>query len=141
MQVELGKPIDSTEELIKSGTEVYLSGGTFFAKVLLDSPNIWQQEAAKSAIFYDSVQEKFTVIQKILNGEKITLLHDTYSWAYKVKNDFNDAPHLHLVNEPIRPYYCAWAIQKASIWTDAINHHILVLDQVCYKMLSNFFTI
>ena len=69
---------------------------------------------------------------KVANGEYSTL-NQVMTMASRIMNDPTYKNFkLHVSKESIKSYYNGWAIQKLSPWKEAINRHLLILDQVNY---------
>ena len=73
------------------------------------------------------------IAREIVAEGRAARLVTSFEFFSQVANDprfrhLSGAPHFS--REAVRPYYCAWAVQKASLWAHDLNRHLLILEQV-----------
>ena len=122
-------PIDSTEDLVKSDNQIILNAGTWHAEYFRKSTNSWRIAALEKAKFQQYYVELDMEIAK--DGKRCVPIakYDFFDKA-KTNPKYKNIPPVHFSKETIKPYFTAWAIQKNSIWKEAINIHILKCHQV-----------
>ena len=129
MSVEYEKPLDTAEAVFRSGKTVHMNGGGWYRDHLRTSDNRWYRQLATTATFYTSGEEADEVFEKIVTEGDAVVATSRLSfldWSARSKNVAN----VHFAREAIMNYSPnGWAVQKGSPWLEALNRHILSLDQ------------
>ena len=132
MKVEYEKPIDSTEDLVLSGKDIWMKDGTWDKLYFKSSDYVWHVKALEKAEFKANWGDDIFLVPKY--GKSCMLLPQMiYYNNVNVNPKYKNLPEVHFSKEKIKPYYVAWTVQKHSIWKEAINHHILIFHQVGTK--------
>ena len=127
------KPLDTAEQIFRSGKPVYLKA--YYKNYLKDSDNEWQHKlASKAEIVPNGDQAKVLKgIAKTGNGVTEAWFIDyVYVVATSSPQENRDISNVHFSKDPLKSSVgaAAWTVQKLSSWKQAIDRHILLLDQV-----------
>ena len=125
-KVTYEKPIDSTEDLVKSGKEVWIVDGWWHKMYLNTSENEWHVKASEKLIERDNKYAADDLLRVARDGEACRL---TTEYLFYMKTRSKSIPKVYFGKEMIKPYFYGWSVQKESIWKEPINRHILLNHQ------------
>ena len=132
MRVDYEKPLDTAKSIFESGKTVNIYGGGFYPKYLGNSDNPWHRKIVAKASFYKGSEARGNILKKILtDGNDVMVGYRVEFIGWLTKNqEFQKIGNVHLAKESIISSNLAgWAVQKNSPWLEALNKHILTLDQ------------
>ena len=133
MKTSYEPPIDTSEQLVNSGKNPFVYGSSWAYDYFKNSENKWHNLVAAKLGFFRGLAEDKALDKKIAReGEDVKLLPFlTVASRYMRDPAYKNLPPLHFSSEIAQPYYFGWAVKKKfSIWREALNRHILLLDQV-----------
>ena len=129
LKVEYEKPIDTTEDLVKSGLDIWLSAGTWHKEYFITAANEWRVKAFEQAEINVDWDDDTMLVAKHGKSCSPSAKFGYYDRVHTNPN-YKNLPDVHFSRESIKPYFAAWAVQKTSLWKEAINKHILLYHQV-----------
>ena len=132
MKVELEKPLDNPESVFKSGVQVNINGGSWINGFLKSHENEWQRKLQSAAVFYNSKKESDVILKRIVTQGTDVFVGTKFGmsdWMAEHR-ELSRGQSVHFAKEGVKMYNPAgWAVQKASPWLEALNKHILILEQ------------
>ena len=125
------KPIDTTEDLVRSGKKVFIRAGTSVPSLLAASDDKWLQLVSKSHIPY-SKEESYNISLRLYKDPDIASLSVYVYVLDKQKRDprYKGLQGLRPTKEVVLFKFVTWSVQRNSKWLDHLNKHILLLHQV-----------
>ena len=131
MRVFYDKPLETAEEIYKSDNLVYLLKHKLH--YLNSSNNVWDRRLANSdkirIMTHETESEILKGIARDGVGVALTCFRD-YIFMMMNAPDAKSLTNVHF--SPVITDYGGWTVEKTSPWREAINRHILLLDQVNY---------
>ena len=114
-----------------------MNGGTFYRNYLENSKNPWNRKLVSNANFYTgSSKAQGNIFKKILtDGNDVIVITRLASIGWLTKNkNLQKLGNVHFARKSLISFDPnAWAVQKNSPWLDALNKHILTLDQAIIR--------
>ena len=137
MRVDLEKPLDTAEDIFKSGKSVSLMRGTYYYGFLAASENDWQRRISTAIVGYYAANDQKDTYKKVaVEGSQAVLVSPIEYIDFLRKNpELKSIAKVHFSKETLKGNDPAvWAIQKLSPWRESLNRHILLLDQVLINL-------
>ena len=124
--------MDSSEEVAKSGIDVYFEEGAFHANYFKMSPNEWKQKIGNAGKYYKGDKEQKELMKRMaIHGDVILWGSSfvTFKALRKSEKEFTELPPVHYSKE-IKKIIVSLAIQKMSPWEEALDLHQLQMKEV-----------
>ena len=128
--MEYGKPLDSSEDLVKSGIDLYIMEGSFVANFLKSSPNEWTRKIGNAAKYVKNHEEQKELMKRLAIHGDVILVAVDYNYYRNTDKEFADLPPVHESKEIVYNGWVSWAIQKMSPWQEALDLLQLQMKEV-----------
>ena len=127
--MEYGKGLDSAEDIVKSGIDVYLDEGSFHANYLKTSANEWERKIGNAAKYFNGWDEQKELMVRLAKDGDVVMWGGNFEWLRNSDKKYADLPKVHKSKES-KKGWVAWAIQKMSPWQEALDLHQLHMKEV-----------
>ena len=125
----MGKPIDTTKDLVLSGNTPIIVAG-IWVDILESSTNEWHRKAAQMGLLIPSptlIKQNLKTLVQAEGTHSLMIIPSELAYILK---DQENSRAVHFSKESIMPYFTGMALTKLSPWKKIIDHHILLIHEV-----------